>query len=90
LAADRVQNGACVLFLPEDAKLYYGFFQPDLLSERCAASGTYDSAVLARSPFDPDQTHDAAKTQLVTRGLMRQSSTEFHGPVVEFYKKPGY
>jgi hypothetical protein len=81
-----IEDGGCVVFVPNDAFRLYTYFEPELLSRQC---GTDESGqvILAISHYGSDTEYDTARQALTARGYVKESETAFDGPRVELYHR---
>jgi hypothetical protein len=84
-AAILAADPTCVIYVPEDSRLYYSFFRPELASRDCDLKAAERVAV-AVSPWGRDKA-DLIERRLRDSGFAKLTQQDSSGSVIERYSR---
>ena len=81
-----VDQGGCIVFVPEGAWAFFGFSHPDLPDRACPDPNAAKHLILAVSPYPDEAPYQAAAAALRQSGKQQISTESFEGPRVEVWE----
>jgi hypothetical protein len=84
-AAILAANPTCVIYVPDDSRLYYSFFRPELASRDCDLK-TARRVTVAVSPWARNESKPVERT-LDVSGFVKLTQQDSSGPIIELYQR---